>query len=166
MNEYFAIVGQNLSNNVSEVSGSYKDYLKNPVTASVFLKPTDIIEVGTQISKMKNNKSGLDIFRINLIKYVKNEIVEGLTMIINKSISEGIAPDLLKIAKIIPVYKKDDAFLPSNYRPISLLSIIDKKIKIICVRLKQFLTLNRPGFLEFSTVGGGGRFRPLCNFLI
>ena len=89
---------------------------------------------------MKNNKSGIDIFRINLIKCVKNEIVQGLTMIINKSISEGIVPDLLKIAKIIPVYKKDDAFLPSNYRPISLLSIFDKLLeKIICVRLKQFL---------------------------
>ena len=75
---------------------------------------------------MKNNKSGLDIFRINLIKYVKNEIVQGLTIIIDKSISEGIVPDLLKIAKIIPVYKKDDAFLPSDYRPISLLSIFDK----------------------------------------
>ena len=140
LNEYFASVGQNLSNNVPEVSGSYKDYLKNPVSASVFLKPTDIIEVGTQISKMKNNKSGIDIFRINLIKCVKNEIVQGLTMIINKSISEGIVPDLLKIAKIIPVYKKDDAFLPSNYRPISLLSIFHKLLeKIICVRLKQFL---------------------------
>ena len=90
---------------------------------------------------MKNNKSGIDIFRINLIKCVKNEIVQGLTMIINKSISEGIVPDLLKTAKIIPVYKKDDAFLPSNYRPISLPSIFDKRLeKIICVRLKQFLT--------------------------
>ena len=79
LNEYFASVGQNLSNSVPEVSGSYKDYLKNLVSVSVFLKPTDIIEVGTQISKMKNNKSGLDIFKINLIKYVKNEIVQGLT---------------------------------------------------------------------------------------
>ena len=89
---------------------------------------------------MKNNKSGLDIFRVNLIKYVKNEIVQGLGMIIKKSISEGIVPDFLKIAKIIPVYKKDDAFLPSNCRPISLLYILDKLLeKIICVRLKQFL---------------------------
>ena len=29
-----------------------------------------------------------------------------------------------------------------------------------------YLTLNRPGFLESSTAGGGGGFRPLCNFLI
>ena len=79
LNEYFASVGQNLSNSVPESSGSYKDYLKNPVSTSVFLKPIDIIEVGMQISKMKNKKSGLDIFSINLVKYVKNEIVQGLT---------------------------------------------------------------------------------------
>ena len=71
LNEYFASVGQNLSSSVPEASGSYKDYLKNPVSTSIFLKPTVIIEVGTQISKMKNSKSGLDIFRVNLIKYVK-----------------------------------------------------------------------------------------------
>ena len=30
LNEYFASVGQNLSNSVPEVSGSYKDYLRKP----------------------------------------------------------------------------------------------------------------------------------------
>ena len=79
---------KNMDSSVPEVSGSYEYYLKNPVSVSVFLKPTDIIEVGTRISKMKNNRSELDIFRINLIKYVKNEIVQGLTIITNKSISE------------------------------------------------------------------------------
>ena len=29
-----------------------------------------------------------------------------------------------------------------------------------------YLTLNRPGFLESSTAGGGADSAPLCNFLI
>ena len=66
LNEYFASAGQNVSNNVPEVSGSYKDYLKNPVSASVFLNPTDIIEVGTQISKMRNNKYYINLELTNL----------------------------------------------------------------------------------------------------
>ena len=38
----------------------------------------------------------------------------------------GIVPDLLKIAKVIPVHKKGEKNLPGNYRRISLLSVFDK----------------------------------------
>jgi len=45
------------------------------------------------------------------------------------SISNGIVPDQLKIAKVIPIYKKGDNKLACNYRPISLLSIFDKLLE-------------------------------------
>jgi len=55
----------------------------------------------------------------------------------------GIVPDKLKLAKVIPVYKKGDHSLPQNYRPISLLSIFHKILeKIMAKRLKDFLTTN------------------------
>ena len=38
----------------------------------------------------------------------------------------GIFPDKLKIAKITPIFKKDDETLFTNYRPISLLPAISK----------------------------------------
>ena len=43
-----------------------------------------------------------------MLKYVKDEMIPGLVIIFNKSISEGIFPELLKTAKVIPIYKKDD----------------------------------------------------------
>ena len=55
---------------------------------------------------MKNKKSALDIFKISMIKYVKEEIINGLVIIINKSIEEGVVPDLLKIAKVIPIHNQ------------------------------------------------------------
>ena len=35
---------------------------------------------------MKNKKSVFDIFKISMIKYVKGEIINGMVIIINKSI--------------------------------------------------------------------------------
>ena len=52
--------------------------------------------------------------------------MEPLTRIFNLSISTGIVPDKLKIAKVIPIYKKDDSEKFSNYRPVSLLPCFSK----------------------------------------
>ena len=49
-----------------------------------------------------------------------------LTMIFNLSISTGIVPEISKIAKVVPIYKKDDAKKFSNYRPVSLLPCFSK----------------------------------------
>ena len=43
-------------------------------------------------------------------------------VIINQMLTNGIFPEKLKLAKVIPVFKSGDDQLFSNYRPISLLS--------------------------------------------
>ena len=43
--------------------------------------------------------------------------------ILNLSFEIGAFPDNLKIGKVNPFYKKDSAENPSNYRPISILSV-------------------------------------------
>jgi hypothetical protein len=44
----------------------------------------------------------------------------------NLSFSEGRCPNFLKISSVIPIYKKDWKLIVANYRPISLLSNINK----------------------------------------
>ena len=52
----------------------------------------------------------------------------------------GIFPSVLKIAKVVPVFKKDSKLDYSNYRPISLLSNIEKILeKLMYKRLYTFL---------------------------
>ena len=60
------------------------------------------------------------------MKFAKNAISEPLTIIINQMLRVGIFPDLLKISKVVPVYKKEDNTIFSTYRPISLLPSMSK----------------------------------------
>ena len=82
----------------------------------------DILKI---INKMDNkSSSGYDELSNKIIKTIKNVISKPLTLIINQMITSGIFPDDLKIAKIIPLYKKGDSI--TNYRPISLLPTLSK----------------------------------------
>ena len=56
------------------------------------------------------------------------------------SFSNGILPESLKLANIIPIHKKDDKTFVNNYRSVSLISNIDKIMeKLIYQRLYLFL---------------------------
>ena len=66
-----------------------------------------------------------------------------MTIIINQMLHSGIFPDALKVSKVIPLYKKDDKQLFSNYRPISLLPSISKIFeKVILLQLTEYLDKN------------------------
>ena len=55
----------------------------------------------------------------------------------------GKFPDVLKLAQVTPVFKKDDDKCMSNYRPIAVLPIFSKVFeKVLCVRLMDFFTKN------------------------
>ena len=59
--------------------------------------------------------------------------------LLNLSFKTGVFPSVLKTAKAIPIFKKDSKLDYSNYRPISLLSNIEKVLeKLIYRRLHTF----------------------------
>ena len=88
--------------------------------------------------------SGHDQISLILLKKLKNVLVTPpITVIVNQSLKTGIFPDALKIAKILPVFKKGDTHLIQNYRPISLLPSISKIFeKTVLIQLHDFLTQN------------------------
>ena len=71
---------------------------------------------------------------------LKNEVSNPLADLFNLSFSSGKFPSVLKIAKVVPVYKKDSKLDYQNYRPISLLSNVEKVLeKLMYKRLYKFL---------------------------
>ena len=61
----------------------------------------------------------------------------------------NIFPDKLKLAKIIPLFKKGDPTIFSNYRPISLLPVISKVFERILH--DQIFTFSENNSLSFSS---------------
>ena len=76
---------------------------------------------------MNSNKSvGPNSIPTRILKLLKNDISTQLADIFNISFSTGVFPTILKVAKVVPVHKKDSKLDFSNYRPVSLLSNIEK----------------------------------------
>ena len=77
--------------------------------------------------KLDNKKSwGIDGISNIIMKSIINILNKAITIIINQMLETGVFPDKLKVAKVIPLFKKGDPTLLTNYRPISLLPSLSK----------------------------------------
>ena len=98
-------------------------------------------EIKLIISSINNSKSsGPNSIPTHLLHLLKDYICDPLNKIFNLSLTTGQHPNILKISKTIPIYKKGSRLLVSNYRPISLLYNLNKILeKIVHSRVYAFL---------------------------
>ena len=90
------------------------------------------------------NSCGYDDISSIFLKQIATSIIKPLTIVINQVLNNGIFPDKLKIAKVVPIFKSGDCALTNNYRPISLLPVISKVIeKIIYTQLSLYFESNK-----------------------
>ena len=79
-----------------------------------------------------------------MLKLISNKISSSITLIINQTLTTGIFPDKLKIAKVVPIFKKDSWKEFQNYRPISALPVISKIFEsVIHDQLNEYLMNNK-----------------------
>ena len=87
-----------------------------------------------------NKSSGPNSIPCKILNLLKKDISKQLADLFNLSLSSGVFPSLLKIAKVVPVHKKDSKLDCRNYYPISLLSNVEKILKkLMYKRVYQFL---------------------------
>ena len=101
-------------------------------------------EVRRIILNLKNSKSsGVDRIDTYIIKLMVDDILPAVTHIVNLSIQQAVFPSLYKIAKVIPLYKKEDPLLPKNYRPVAILCILSKVIeRVIFLQIVNYMNSN------------------------
>ena len=141
-NVFFVNIGKELANKIEKPPNScFKNYLQSPSTVKFNFRQVDESDVKIIFKELKpKTSSGEDGISNKLLKNIQAEIVKPLTLIINQCFVTGIFPDELKIAKVIPLYKKGITYLLDNYRPISLLPCVSKIVeKVMHKQIYDFL---------------------------
>lgn len=89
-----------------------------------YTNPLEIVKVFKEI-KIKSTEDlwGLSV---KVCKTIIQTIAPCLAMIFNKSIDDGVFPDLMKYSKVIPLFKSGETTEPNNYRPVSILPVLGK----------------------------------------
>ena len=119
----------------------YTDYLLNPNKETFFITPTTDEEISEIISDLNIRKStGPNSIPTKVMKQIKDVILAPLAKLIYRSIHNGVFPNILKIAEVIPFFKSESRFACNNYSSISLLSNIGEIIeKLMHKCLHSFL---------------------------
>jgi hypothetical protein len=129
-----------LTSPMSLISYIYKMLLQSkPLILSVTYQ-----EVFNCIMNLSNSRSiGADGIAPEIIKANAALLCDKLVHIFNLSFVQGVFPQLLKRAIVVPIYKSGLRTDPSNYRPISVLTVFSKLLeKLFYNRLISFVDVN------------------------
>ena len=123
LNTHFATVEHKLASVIPQAKYDFRKYLPASISPSSFLfdpiTPQEIQE-----------------FPVRILKCASAILSVPLARSMNLSIETGSFPSKLKHAKVIPIYKNGDELEPGNYRPISLLSNINRVFeKLVYTRI-------------------------------
>ena len=85
-------------------------------------------ELKCAFEAFKPNKSpGFDDISSDVVKFVFDALVQPIKHIFDLSLTTGIFPDKLKVAKITPIFKSGDKELVSNYIDLFLCCLVSLK---------------------------------------
>lgn len=140
-NQHFSTIGAKLAKKHSP--GNYLKYLCKKNTTMNF-EPVSESHILKIVKEMKQKRSmGHDGLSNFVIKAIIPEICNVLTKVVNNILLTGVFPHNLKIAKVLPLFKKGKKEDVCNYRPISILPTISKIVeKVIEKQIRTYMDDN------------------------
>ena len=98
-----------------------------PENTTFSFQNTDFETVYKLIMNLDGSKSApIESVPVRIIKDIADVLCPKLVIDFNKAISTGTFPENMKLADVIPLFKKNIRQLKENYRPVSLLSALSK----------------------------------------
>ena len=138
-NDHFVSVAPILASKIPEVDTD-PTYFVNRNSNSFIYFPCTGDEIEIIIRSLNNKKGSLGEIPVSMLKKISDLVSPILCVLFNLSVSTSMFPEILKIAKIVPIYKSGTKTDKNNYRPIALLPTISKVFeKLIHKRVTSFL---------------------------
>ena len=152
-NNYFSNVGYETVKKIPNVKSNVKSYLGKRQIQSFFLNPVSENEIVNIINQLPVTSAEYGYIPSKLFKLTIEHIKKPLRKIFNASFSIGYFSNLLKIARVGPIFKSGNSNTLSNYRPISILPYISKIIEKIMYNYRLCNYLTKYNLLTFSQHG-------------
>ena len=114
-NKYFVNVGPNLASKIQCTDKKFEDFLTKSIT---ILQRKDLSdnELKDAFYSLKTNKSsGYDDINFDAIRNAFGSLIKPLKHVFSLSLTKGIFPDKLKIARVTPIFKAGERFELGNY---------------------------------------------------
>ena len=142
-NKFYINVGPNLASKIPSDSRPATTYMKNRIASSMAILPVVQDEVEKIIRNLKDSSAGWDSIDCKVVKQTYKSFILPLTHIMNLSLSTGIFPLELKVARVIPIFKSGETNVFTNYRPVSVLPLFSKVLeRLMYTRLLDFINKN------------------------
>ena len=144
--KFFCTIGKNLANDIpqSNTTQHFSNYLSNRVSDSIFLKSPSATEIPNVILSLNTNKVvGHDDISACFLKVASTIIAPYMQCFFEFSCINGIFLENCSLAKIIPLYKKENKTNPSNYRPISILTCFSKILERLSEVFKKHNVIHK-----------------------
>lgn len=145
LNNYFTDSAASVANHLGSNAMDPLNYLDD-IRASCSFQFHHVTYIGLRdtVFQLKNSSSR-DAYGmcVKVLKSIIDVILIPLTNLVNLCVDNSVFPDCLKLARVIPIYKKGAAEDPANYRPISILPVFSKIMeKILCKQLTTYFESN------------------------
>ena len=126
----------------------------------------DMVE--EEIKAMNLNKScGPDDIHPRMLRELVSFISLPITILLNRTMNEGVIPQDWKKAFVSAIYKKGSKSVAENYRPISLTSLVCKLMEVFVKNeiMNHLATNDLLSSKQFGFMGGRSTTTQLLNYL-
>lgn len=104
INNFYCKLREKLSIKVTTPNNRKLDLPKSD-PKTIFINPTNELEIINIINNLKLKKGGLDKINAKTLKVTAELIADTLAFVLNQCIEMSIWPNMLKVAEVIPIYK-------------------------------------------------------------